>query len=320
MSKHKVLPYVLFSIYILLILLEYKQFSIWSQVGYYLFNSESYDRLDMVLELFQDKHPHALRILLIYPFFEISDFLGVDVNFLYNIVLVILVFTIYKIFISITKGMIHKPQLLLVLFFIIFLSLYMNGRLIFAILGNTFILYILYRQAYSEYKLSIFKVMIYILLSLWLCSVSSGTLMVGIGTILLFYFLNFIVYLPYIKKTHIYFVLIILAFLLFFLPLILQLINKNLDYYDGSFFLMLDHGFGKYFTNIIIYLILSLPLIFLSMIIAYKYLKKYSYYILPLSMIFSSLTIGLFGTSSLVSGIMAYILFIYMILYGRSNV
>ena len=87
---------------------------------------------------------------------------------------------------------------------------------------------------------------------------------------------------------------------------------KNLNYYDGSIINMLSHGAGRYLID---YFYISFPIfaiLLLSLPIVILYLKKYIFLILPLSMIFSSLVVGLFGFSSLVSGVSAYVIFIYM--------
>jgi hypothetical protein len=98
-------------------------------------------------------------------------------------------------------------------------------------------------------------------------------------------------------------------------PMIVIFVNKNLNYYDGSIIHMLSHGVGRYLVDNFYILLPIVALLILLLPIIILYLRKYKFLILPLSMILSSLAVGLFGYSSLVSGVSAYLMFIYMIIY-----
>ena len=137
--------------------------------------------------------------------------------------------------------------------------------------------------------------------------------MVCLMTIFLFYLFNIIVNLPKISKGNLNIIILISSIIIFFIPLIFKFINKNLEFYNGSIIEMLDHGFGKYFQMI---LYPSLIIVLLSpfiIVLIYYFIVKNKKVILPLAMIFSSFSIGLFGYTSLVSGISGFILLIFFI-------
>ena len=301
--------------YILLVLLGYKEFTIWSQVGDYLFHIPSNEQFQTILQLFSERHPHAMRISLIYPIFQIADILNIDVKLVYSIIVLLLFIFIYFFILSMLKKMNIRYYTSLILFFLLFLSLFMHGRITFALFGNTLILYVLFTRTYFTYKMPTIKFILYILLALWFCSVSSGTLMVALGSIILFYFLFLLIELPYIQKRYLFLFILLSSLLISFSPIIIQLVDKNLNYYDGSFIHMLDHGIGKYLVKyyyIIVIFLFLLPFILIKFI---NFLKYHTIFILPISMIITSSVIGLFGFSSLVSGLPAYILFLYMFLH-----
>lgn len=317
-----ILELFLVIIYIVLILLGIKDFSIWGQITYYL--STDFDMNNKVLlHLFEESHPHFLRILILYFIYQFSLLLSLDVNLVYNLVLLLFLYKTYlfikNIIIDIYGDL--KYSILTILLFYFLLSFFMNGRIIFAIFGNTLLLYTLFFNSYSiKNKITNFKFIFMIVGSLIFTSVSSGTLIVCLSTILIFYFLTIVLNFPFIKKKILYKIIFIFALCLSFIPLIIKFINKNLDFYDGSFLKMLEHGFGKY-LEIYIYPIIIL-LFFLPFFIMFGYYFLYNnkYFVLPFSLIISSFFIGLFGYSSLFSGISGYILFVAMNFYSKKRI
>jgi len=305
---------ILILTYAMFIILGYEEFTVWSQVGDYLFDSSFTERSNTLFQLFADKHPHAMRISLIYPIFQLADILNINVLTLYSVTILLLFILMYKLLLSVLKYYSITHMTSFILIFLLILSLFMHGRIAFAMFGNTLILYVLFIKIHFPSKMNTMKSVLYLATALWFCSVSSGTLMVAIGTIMLFYSLRILIELPYIQKKYITLFALLIVLLILASPIILQLVNKNLNYYDGSFIHMLDHGFGKYilkyFYLIGILLVISPYLLIKSI----NFFKKSKEFILPLSMIIASLSIGLFGFSSLVSGLSAYILFIYMYL------
>ena len=313
-----ILELFLFFIYAILIILGIKEFSIWQQITYYLSNDFNGNN-ETLLSLFETNHPHFLRIFILYVIYQISLFFALDITFIYNLLLLFLLFFTYifikKIIFDIFNFIDYK--ILGVLFFYFLLSFFMNGRIIFAIFGNTLLLYGLYFNIYSiNQKITNFKLVIIVIFSLLITSVSSGTFMVCLLTIFLFYFFIIVVRFPFLEKKIIYMIFFIFIIISSIIPLITQFINKNLDFYDGSILKMLEHGFGKYleaYVYIVLPLLLFLPFIF---IIGYYFLSKNHKLILSFSLILSSLFIGLFGFSSLFSGISGFVLLIINNLYN----
>ncbi len=302
--------------YLILILLEIKTFIIWEQITYYL-TEDIYSNNDVLLSLYKDSHPHLLRILLIYIIYQISIYFSLDVNMIYNIILVFLLFFTYILIKKIINDFFiarNTYKILVVLLFLFTLSNFMNGRIVFAIFGNTLLLYALYFKNYSIKKqIKNFRFILLVFFSIIFTSVSSGTFMVCLTTIFLFYFLTFISKLPYIEKKYFLTIFFINILIILFIPLIIKFINKNLEFYNGSIIEMLDHGFGKYIDIYIYPFLIILIILPFIMIVVYNYILSNYKIILPLSMILSSFLIGLFGYSSFVSGISGFILFFFMI-------
>ncbi|MDP0561675.1 MAG: hypothetical protein QS721_04820 [Candidatus Endonucleobacter sp. (ex Gigantidas childressi)] len=301
-------------IYAMLIITGYREFIIWSQVGDLLFESSFHERSNTVLKLFADKSFHATRIALIYPIFQLSDILNINVLTLYSLTVLILLVLMYKIILSILRSYSVAHLAFFILVFLLILSLFMHGRIVFAMFGNALILYVLFTRIHFPRKMNFMKLVIYLMIALWFCSVSSGTFTVAVGAIIIFCSLRMLIGWPYIQRRFLILFVVLIALLILMSPILLQMINKNLDYYDGSLISMLNHGFGKYVLD---YFYVTGVLLFIASFLFVKFicfLKRNKEFILPLSMIIASLAIGLFGLSSLASGLPAYILFIYMYL------
>ncbi len=316
-----ILELFLLFIYAILIILGIKEFSIWQQITYYL--STDFDMNNKVLlHLFEESHPHFLRILILYFIYQFSLLLSLDVNLVYSLVLLIFLYITYifikNIIIDIYGDV--KYSILTILLFYFLLSFFMNGRIIFAIFGNTLLLNAIFFNTYSiKNKINNFKLIFMIVLSLIMTSVSSGTFMVCLLSILIFYFLTTVFSFPFIKKKIFYVEIFIFMLIIFFMPLIIRFINKNLDFYDGSFFKMLEHGFGKYLEVYIYPILIFLFLLPFFLMFGYSLLYNNKYFVLPFSLIISSLFIGLFGYSSLFSGISGYILFVAINFYNTKG-
>lgn len=296
-------------IYLLFIFLEIKEFVIWPQITEHLNDNTIKEQLNVIENLFLNNHPHSFRVMLLFPFFFLSELFNLNLIFLFSIVMVSCLFITYKIIMSILFESINIKFYPIVIIFLFILSFLMNGRIIFAILGNTLILFTLFKNEFSKNNLSLIKTLFIISLGIWLTCVSSGTLMVGIGTILLFYFIIIIIKLPLIKQKSIYIIVLILLLMVILSPILIQLINKNLDFYNGSFILMLDHGIGKYILKFYVPILILIIFSPFFIVLSFNFLKNNKIFVLPISMILSSSFIGLFGFSSLVSGLSAYILF-----------
>jgi len=317
MIEIKYIEKLLFLTYLIFVILGIKEFTIWSQITDILVPNDMELNIDTIIGMIATNHPHTLRVMLITPFYIISEYFNYDIKLFFSIVLVILIFITYWVNVSILEKYIARKKLLFFLIFLIALSSIMNGRILFSILGNTVLLLLLYNNFYVKEKFKWYKNIFLFIVSLCLVSVSSGTFTVFLFTIFIFYILQNLVQLPYISKKILWMFILFILMILLILPVIIVFIEKNLNYYDGSVLQMLSHGAGGYLLEYF-YLIFPILSIFILLLpIGFFYIKRNNFLILPLSMIISSITIGLFGYSSLVSGISAYLIFIYMFIYTK---
>ena len=312
MIKIKHIEALSFIFYLLLVLLELKEFSIWSQITDLLTENDIESNIVTLGTLVVTEHPHTLRVFLIFPIYTLAEFLSLDVKIVFSVVVLAILFSTYYMLLFIIKDYVSRKKAFLILVFLISISFFMNGRIMFSIFGNTLLLYLLYINFYTVIKMNIFKKVFLYIIALWCVSVSSGTFMVFLLSVALFYSFHFLVKLPYLKKKIMWAFLAFLLLLVLIYPLTEIFIDKNLTYYDGSIINMLSHGIGKYLIKYITVLIPVFVLVALVSPIIVLYLKKHKILILPFSMMLASVSVGLFGLSSLVSGIPAYILFIYM--------
>ncbi len=298
--------------YILLIVLGVQKYLIWSQITDLIDGLTHTERWELIFELIDSSHPHALRIFLVNIIYDMADLLPLSLEKVFSIVVILCIYFTYKINAYIgAKSFVSN---MLVLFFFFILVLLMNGRIAFAIFGNTLILYALFKRHYvGESSFLIF--FFYILLGVLFCSVSSGTTFVAIGFILCFYLIQLLLYFPKINtKIVLYFTLFIALLLFGIKDILLVYFYKNLAYYDGSLYNMLSHGVGKYLTS---YYLIILPFLLVIVVFVWRYFKKYPLLILPGSLVVSAVFIGLFGLSSLVSGVSGFMLL--LLIYVKTN-
>jgi len=303
-------------IYIFFILMGFKDFIIWSQITDHLTdgfisNNES------LIHLYEINHPHLLRVFILYLIYQFSLFFSLDISLVYNLFIITILFGSYillkKVLIDFYSA--SKYFILIILITLFFLSIFMNGRIAFAIFGNTLLLYSIYMKSFSlKNSISNISFFILILISILFTSVSSGTFMVSIITLLIFYFTIMIIRFPMLKIKYIYLQMYIFLLIILLTPLIVKFIHKNLQFFNGSIIEMLGHGFGRYLEEYyILFFILLFFMPFIVMIL-FVYLKKKMIYILPFSMILSSVSIGMFGILSFFSGITAFILLSFFLL------
>ena len=303
-------PLVIISL--LLVFFSLKEFNIWYQITSVLSMDTTvpYDAI-LLADLYFEGHPHFTRISLMYIFYGASKLFSLDVFILFNYIMPLFVFMIYKYMKSILEYS-NTLNLIFILLFLEMLSIFMNGRIIFSILGNTMLLYLLYVYEYRNLRVSKIKLLVTLFFALWFISVSSGTFMVGLVAIFNFFIIKIMTKLPKINRKLLYILLGFLLLIIVISPLLTIFITKNLNYFDGSIEKMMGHGFGHYIFDFIIPIIL---LLFLLIYILIKLFKKNTLLILPLSMMISSLIIGVFGYSSFLSGISSFIIFIFFFKY-----
>jgi hypothetical protein len=319
MLKIKYIEFFIVFIYLSAVVFGLKEFTIWSQITEWLAPNNMKENIQVATYLMATEHHHMLRILLVVPFYVLSEYLTVDIDLFFSLVLVLLIYGIYLLNLRILKDTVERKKVFVLLLFFILLSLVMNGRIVFSILGNTMLLYLLYRSFYTKNKLKKYKSIPLFLMALWFSSVSSGTFVVFLLTIFTFYFLHSLVKLPYVNKKIVWLFSFFIVLLLILSPMIIIFVEKNINYYDGSIINMLSHGAGGYLIDYLYVILPLLAILILSLPIVILYLRRYNFLILPLSMILSSLAVGLFGFSSLVSGVSAYLIFIYMFV-NRSKI
>ena len=144
MLKIKRIEYFLLIVYGMLILLGIKEFIIWGQITELLTPNNMEANISVVSSIIAVGHPHVLRVLLIFPFYAISEYLSLNLDIFFSLTLMIMIFSTYWICISILRGIVTRKRLFILLVFFVILSFAMNGRIVFSVLGNTILLYLLY--------------------------------------------------------------------------------------------------------------------------------------------------------------------------------
>jgi hypothetical protein len=236
------------------------------------------------------------------PLFYISTFLGVASNYIFSMFCFVLVIAYYKNMLSILLLMGGRDQSsskLLILLYLVTLVSVMNGRMLFAHVGFTFLIlsFIKWQFGYGGSAVVFFKVLV----SLLLCVVSSGTFVFAS----VYVFLMIFVTMPRRKTVSFIFLLILIVIAV--APLIKIYAMKNLDFFGGGLegmIMILSHGVGKIllvftFDELILISITLVPIAIMCLIIL-SYFKKYRLLLLAL---FVSITGGFFGISTLSLGL-----------------
>jgi hypothetical protein len=229
-----------------------KEFHLWSQVEYlHAVNLEINFR-----NLYS--HVHTLRYTVVYPIYYFAETLSMDANKLFSYVMVFLCFIIAKlisdsVFVIIIKGNKLIIQYIVYAVFIL-LSLFMNGRLMFGFLAYSLLIYgalLIYNES-SKWDLLLGC--LYLTLSLWLSSVTSGIL-ISLFILLYSFVVSYFVINRFIrrKRNRALFMCYFFILFVFYTPLILKMVNKNLDFYGGGLsgaVKMSEHGSIGIMNNI----------------------------------------------------------------------
>ena len=246
-------------------------------------------------------HAHLLRYLLVFPIFWLADEIGVDFDAIYRAFAFVLLFFISRNCSKIADFYNFGNVVFTAFFFALTFSLvsvFMNGRIIFAFCGFSYLLAQIHR--WEDGLIGNFKVFTGLLISLFLCSVSTGTFLLCIICIM--------VWLPFVfhrRKGSLS--LYITTFLFAISPLISFYILKNVTFYGGGFeglINMLNHGAGVVlhdFSPVLVSLIV-LNVAALT-ICTFGLLKKYKRYALITLFLAASAFAGLFGFSTLTLGL-----------------
>lgn len=237
---------------------------------------------------FAQKHIHAIRLLVAYPGVVFSKYYDLSLNQGYSYYLII-IFSLTYIYIS--KSCAEDKEITIFFAFIlsliiIALALFMNGRIIFAFLGFSMIIYSTIRQIkYSE--IIHFKDLIIVCIGILFTTVSSGCMMLGIVFIIgsLFAKLKRLkIHCSLVYKLCFSIALILLfPFIKEIVSYLIKMFNKNIVYFGGSVqgvIGLLQHGMGRivlggeyniYIVLIVIIIILISNFYILNSIVFKKY-------------------------------------------------
>jgi len=264
-----------------------------------------------VLYWFFVGHPHAIRLLIAYPGYIISEFYNIELNTgfsyygisMFVIMYMLIANTLLKL--SVIKNFFLMKMILAVIPLLI-LPLLMNGRLIAAYLGFT-ILINLFVRLFNNEDLGKIKIFVIGSIGLILTMVSSGTMVVSALYII---FLSYVFNQKHIKSKR--FIKKALIFLLVLSPIFYKLLSyywlmfmRNVNYYGGGIngtIDMLNHGIGRYLPKnngaIVFIIILAFVIIFLNIVYLNKLIKKRNRKITIIAGINISLYGMLFGYST----------------------
>lgn len=288
-----VTPILVYAVFCILGLVEFK---LWSQVTYIW---ENISKTDLTLErIFFD--PAGIRFLLLLPFFKLSEWLGVSYDWLFSITVPFLIWLItYFSSLSIQRlyrGTSSQKKAIVfigVSLFFISISLFMNGRLIFAFAGSSILMWSLLNWDNNQDKINLLA----ILAAIFLSCVSRGTFLVTIASFYFFLAVNIAIANPSIYRRKILLTYSILFVV--FLPYLSTLVLSLLYHFGGgidAIGYMLSHGYGAIvFRSHFMILLVS---IFILLSLGYVYRNfLYRYWILA-SLMFFSLAGGMFGIST----------------------
>ncbi|QUM77860.1 hypothetical protein HWV00_17415 [Moritella sp. 24] len=234
----------IFFVFFVLILSEHVGFELWPQVYYFQREWEGVN----LLTINPMEHPHLIRYLVVLPIFIVSDYLPVNPDFVFSLLCVFIIYvlsfnvtkiTTYTFFLKDKK---YDVLMLVSLVYFLFVSSFMNGRILFAMLG--FSLIVLNTIKWELNVIPTYKMFSYNILGYFLCSVSSGTFLVSI-TFTFFW----IIFQFYRSKSLDIYILHLVA-LIVFSPLIYTSIMNNVNFFGGGVngaVNMLTHGFGIVF-------------------------------------------------------------------------
>tara|TARA_Y100000385_G_C13073506_1_gene630233 strand:- start:1037 stop:1936 length:900 start_codon:yes stop_codon:yes gene_type:complete len=260
---------------------------------------------------------HFLRFFLVYPIFYFSDILNIDAEFLFKITCFInlSLITLNCIF---TLKFYEKNNLLFITLFFcslfICISAFMNGRIIFSFLGFSY--FVLSLHKWEFYKINDTSLLLKIFISLFLCSVSTGTFLANV--IVLFSWMFF-----YFGRKKGMINIYLLSLLISLSPIIYLYLFKNINYYGGGFtgFLnMLDHGLGFifYLVDLDVLLLLVLNILIAGFLTVFFYFRAKKFQLLSL-IILNTTFAGFFGFSTLTLALIPLSIFLLAFLVNYLN-
>lgn len=232
-------------VYLVLIAVGFKQFSIWQQI------------LDLQLQdpiqLLRSLHPHALRLTVVLPYLFLAQKTGLPADWLFSLAIGVsmvatsIMASAMLSAVAFGNGRYRFGAYLLVAVPIFTLSLVMNGRIAFAMAGVTLIAF---QQTFwfERFKSSRSIHPAWQVLGLWLASVSSGTLAVAFLLVILGNTGASLSRFPMLARRNVPSLVAAAIGGLLVLPVVAVGFAKNVRFFGGGiqgFFAMLHHGAGK---------------------------------------------------------------------------
>lgn len=306
-----------------------KQFNIWGITEYFIID-ENYKSLvhpglseKELLQQKREKHDayyvHIPRIYLIAPiiYFSKASNIALDHIFAWSCLILILLTAYVQ---NHGAALFRQPHSFTMWFGLFLLlnfgiSWFMNGRILFAFLGISLLLYgqiyWLERKKTCSFIKRSLRLIPSSILGLWLMSVSSGALMVGLVTIGLFLTYLLMTWCQKFKRVWVLFFIMMTLIILFpVLALGVAFIIKNIMFFylegNGIILGLLNHGYGQIFVTLFqqktwaFFLILP-PYIAIMAYIIYRLTKSIlhaSPYFPLWAGIVSALLVGLVGLSA----------------------
>lgn len=303
-----------FLVFFVLSLLELKHFQLWPQVeSLYLIHVHGLQSFTTFIKSFD--HPHVLRFIITFYSMYFADVLNTRPDIIFSFIC-ILICTAYKLW-FIRKIEITKITFVLVIGYMLLfdvLTFMMNGRFLTALVALPCFFYFIY----SNRSVSILQEVGAISLFLIFSGVSSGTF-----TIIFFIYIATKV-IRAIKEKRINYVhwVPLTAILFIFGKLQYVFLEKNIMYFKGNIFRMLNHGvLGKFAisADLPVEIILVLLLIGLLALAVYSVVKMKEKFIVLLLIITCSAGVSLFGVGTMYISMISILSFLTIIIIN-SNV
>lgn len=244
-SLSKVLNTLLVLGYLAVIVLGIKQYSLWQQV------------LDLDGEsagqLLTGLHPHALRFLIVLPVFLLARNIGAPQDLVFSIfVSLVFIFSAFFLACAVSTSLWgdnrYRHRYYAQIFVpIALLSMAMNGRIAIAMLGLSMMVCAISSRLQNP-TASATRFFFAAMVAVLLMSVSSGTIMVGVGSMLFYCVIGLIHFWPRPTRSQIRSLWVGLFSVILFSPFLFVGIDKNITFFGGGLegaVNLVNHGFGS---------------------------------------------------------------------------
>ena len=287
--RSRLVTFSIFLVFFIFNILKVKEFVLWSQI-----------EEDYVISSLASFQAHSIRIILVNGLIEFIQFFSdVDRIRAFNVAVGFILLLSTLMFSKQIYGNLTKNLLLAFLLSTIpmAISFFQNGR---GVLG-CFAILLLYTSCVTRYHILRW---FFLIIAAIFANVSSGIFSVFAITIIIGVWNRSFVF---IKKKYLFFILLPVV------PLFILYLDKNLAFYDYSFFNLLSHGLGSIFHYDILFV---LPILFLLLLLFF-FLIYYLIFFKPRALwsiefpFISASIVGLFfGFSSFNCFVYLHILFL----------